>query len=47
MLWWWVLMASGVMLAILVSIHAIEHDENDTDPYTGWWTEKNEDEDND
>jgi hypothetical protein len=38
----WILCIGGVFLSLLVSLSAIEHDEQDTEEYHGWWREENE-----
>lgn len=40
----WVMSICGIFLALEISCAAIEHDEKDTEPYHGWWSERNEDE---
>lgn len=43
MTWLWIFAISGLSLALLVSLGAIEQDERDNEEYKGWWREDNED----
>ena len=44
--YWFIFTVSVVLLVVFVPDLIIKYDEEDNEPYDGWWKEENEDDEN-